>query len=66
MDLRMILNALPAIGPLLSAVPAMKAAVEQAIALLDDDDDQATARRELEQIMAENDAGHARLQGKLS
>lgn len=66
MDLRTILNALPAIGPLLSAVPAMKAAVEQAIALLDDETDQETARAELAQLMAENDAGHARLQGKLS
>lgn len=66
MDLTTILAALPHLTPLLGAVPAVKSLVEGAIDLLDDKRDQTAAREVLASLIAENDAGHARLQGKLS
>lgn len=64
MDLATILSALPYVGPLLRASPAVASIVEHAIATLSDED-QATAKARLAELRAENDEGHARLQDKL-
>lgn len=66
MNLATILDAIQQIGPALAGVQSVKAIIEQAIDLLDNDDDQATAKATLAELIAENDAGHARLQGKLA
>lgn len=65
MNLATILDAIQKIGPALAGVSSVKAIIEQAIDLLDNDDDQATAKAKLAELIAENDAGHARLQDKL-
>ena len=65
MNLTTILDAIKTIGPALAGVSSVKAIIEQAIDLLDSDDDQATAKTTLAELIAENDAGHERLQSKL-
>lgn len=66
MNLTTILDAIKTIGPALAGVSSVKAIIEQAIDVLDSDDDQATAKATLAELIAENDVGHARLQDKLS
>lgn len=66
MNLATILDAIQKLGPALAAASSVKSVIEQAIGLLDDDGDQATAKAKLAELIAENDAGHARLQDKLS
>jgi hypothetical protein len=65
MKLSTILDAIKHIGPALAGVSSVKAIIEQAIALLGEDD-QATAKETLAELIAENDAGHDRLQDKLA
>jgi hypothetical protein len=66
MNLTTILDAIKHIGPALAGVSSVKAIIEQAIDLLDNDDDQATAKASLADLIAENDEGHQRLQDKLA
>lgn len=66
MNITTILDAIKTIGPALAGVSSVRAVIEQAIDLLDNDDDQATAKATLADLIAENDAGHARLQDKLA
>lgn len=65
MNLSTILDAIKHIGPALTGVSSVKAIIEQAIALLGEDD-QAAAKATLAELIAENDAGHDRLQDKLA
>lgn len=65
MNLLTILKALDTIGPVLAALPEVKALIETAAAMLDEDD-QATAKEALADLIADNDEGHARLQAKLA
>lgn len=65
-NLSTVLGAIKAIGGITLAVSPVKAVIEQAIALLADADDQETAKASLAQEMADNDAGHDRLQDKLA
>ena len=64
MNLSTILGALPVIGPVMAAAPAVKALVDAAIGALHPRD-QPTAKAALAELMRDNDAGHARLQSKL-
>lgn len=63
-DLPTFLRAAQAIGPVLAALPAVRALFDQAAAALSDDD-QATAKEALADLIADNDDGHERLQAKL-
>lgn len=65
MNLSTILDAIKTIGPTLAGVQSVKVIIEQAIALLGSGEDQATAKATLADLIAENDAGHDRLQDKL-
>lgn len=65
MNLETILDAIKHIGPALAGVSSIKAIIEQAIALLGPQDQEA-AKASLAEMIAENDAGHQRLQGKLT
>lgn len=65
MNLATILSALPVVGPIARAVPAVRELINEAIGALHPAD-QATAKAELDRLIAENDAGHARLQDKLA
>lgn len=62
--LRTVLEAIPAIGAATISNPAVRTFVDAAVATLGATD-QETAKRALAAIMADNDAGHARLQEKL-
>jgi hypothetical protein len=63
-DLATLLRAAKAVGPVLAALPAVRALFDQAAAALSDDD-QATAKEALADLIADNDDGHRRLQEKL-
>lgn len=64
MNLATLLGALPGIGSIVSAVPAVKKFVDEAITALHPHD-QATAKSALADIMAQNDAAHAARQKTL-
>lgn len=64
-DLQSLLGALPIIGPLAKAAPAVKSLIEAAIDTLNPAD-QPTAKAALVDLMAENKEGHERLQDKLA
>ena len=63
-NLTTILGALPGIGPIISAAPAVKKFVDEAIAALHPHD-QAAAKNALADIMRENDDAHAARQKTL-
>ena len=65
MDLKTLLNVLPAVGPVVAKIPEFIAMFNAAADLLDAPD-QDTAKEALADIQADNDAGHARLQAKLA
>ena len=65
MTLDTIFNALPVLGPLARAVPAVKSLLDDAIGALHPTD-QPAAKAELARLIDENDAGHTRLQDKLA
>lgn len=65
MTLQNILDAAKALGPVLGALPAIRAVFDNAVSLLGDDD-QETAKAELAKLREGNDALHARLQEKLA
>lgn len=65
MNLQTIIDAARALGPVLGAVPAIVELVDNAISTLSEPD-QAKAKAALEELRAENDALHDRLQTKLA
>lgn len=64
-DLLTVLNAAKAITPALAAVPAVRAVFDEAVKALSTDD-QAVAKEALDDLVADNDDGHRRLQEKLA
>lgn len=64
-NLSTILGAIKAIGGPAIGLSPVTAVIEAAIGLLADGGDQATAKASLAQEIADNDAGHIRLQDKL-
>lgn len=64
-NLSTLLAFLPAVGPVTAALPAVKKLYDEAVGLLHPTD-QATAKEAYEDLMADNDEGHARLQEKLA
>jgi hypothetical protein len=64
-NLSTILGALPVVGPIIAAAPEFKKLFDEAVATLHPRD-QETAKAALADLMADNDAGHARLQEKLA
>jgi hypothetical protein len=64
-NLSTILAALPVVGPIIAAAPEFKKLFDEAVATLHPRD-QETAKAALADLMADNDAGHLRLQQKLA
>lgn len=65
MNLSSLLSVLPVVGPLIAKAPEFIELFNQAKAALDPED-QETAQLALEDIQADNDEGHIRLQAKLA
>lgn len=63
-ELTSILKLLPVVGPAVAALPAFRAVYDQIVATFGEKD-QATLKAALADLMADNDAGHERLQAKL-
>lgn len=64
-NLQSILALLPAVGPVVAALPEFKKVYDQIVDTFNNNDQQ-TLREAYKDIMAENDEGHARLQAKLA
>lgn len=64
-DLTSILKLLPAVGPVVAALPEFKKIYDQIVGTFGEDD-QETLKDAYADLMAENDEGHARLQAKLA
>lgn len=64
-DLKSILGLLPAVGPVVAALPEFKKVYDQIVDTFKEDD-QEVLKSAYEDIMADNDEGHARLQAKLA
>jgi hypothetical protein len=64
-SLSTVLGLLPAVGPVVAALPEFKRIYDQIVNTFKEDD-QAVLREAYEDLMAENDEGHARLQAKLA
>lgn len=64
-DLTSILKLLPAVGPVVAALPEFKKVYDQIVGTFKQDD-QAVLREAYEDLVAENAEGHARLQAKLA
>ncbi len=65
MNLLSIIKAMQSIGPIVAQLPEVKALVDTAIANLRPPD-QELAQAAYGDLIADNDAGHARLQAKLA
>lgn len=63
--LETILRSLPAVGPVVAALPEFKGLFDAAVAALNPTD-QDTAKEAYADLIADNDEGHARLQAKLA
>lgn len=63
-DLSSVLKLLPAVGPVVAALPAFKEVYDQIVETFVDGD-QDTLKEAYQDLMAENDEGHERLQAKL-
>ena len=63
-SLSSILKLLPAVGPAVAALPEFKAVYDQVVATFHETD-QAKLKEAYADLIADNDAGHARLQAKL-
>ena len=61
LDLQSILRLLPAVGPVVAALPEFKAVFDQLVATFGDDD-QAKLKDAYAALDAENEARHKRLQ----
>lgn len=64
-NLSSILKLLPAVGPVVAALPEFKAVYDQIVGTFATKD-QAVLKDAYEDLMADNDEGHARLQAKLA
>lgn len=64
-NLSSILNLLPAVGPVVAALPQFKEVYDQIVGTFKEKD-QAVLREAYADLMAENDEGHRRLQEKLA
>jgi hypothetical protein len=64
-DLTSVLKLLPAVGPVVAALPEFKKVFDQIVGTFKTKD-QAQLREAYEDLMADNDEGHARLQAKLA
>lgn len=64
-DLSTVLSFLPAIGPVVAAIPQVKALFDQIVDTFDEDD-QTVLKDAYADLIADNDEGHARLQAKLA
>ncbi len=65
-DISSILKLLPVVGPVVAAAPEFKKIYDQIVATFDDDADQDQLKEAYKDIIADNDAGHKRLQDKLA
>lgn len=65
MNISTLLNVLPVVGPVIANAPEFVALYQAATAALDPPD-RATAKEALNDIQADNDEGHMRLQAKLA
>lgn len=65
MDLQTILNAARMVGPVLGALPEIRALIDHAVSALNEGD-QATAKANLAALRQGNDDLHDRLQEKLA
>ena len=59
-----VLKLLPAVGPVIAKLPEFKAVYDQMVATFSAPE-QAQLKEAYDDLIAENDAGHARLQEKL-
>lgn len=59
-----ILEMLPVVGPVIAKLPVFKGVFDQIVSTFGEKD-QAVLKDAYADLMAENDAGHARLQAKL-
>lgn len=64
-NLASVLKLLPAVGPVVGALPAFKEIFDQIVGTFGQKD-QAVLKEAYADLMAENDEGHARLQAKLA
>ncbi len=64
-DFNSILKMLPAVGPVVAALPEFKKVYDQLVATFGEKD-QAVLRDAYADLVADNDEGHARLQDKLA
>lgn len=64
MNLASILQLLPAVGPVVAALPEFKAVFDQIVSTFQSKD-QITLKLAYTELMKENDEGHRRLQEKL-
>ena len=64
-DLSSVLKLLPAVGPVVAALPEFKKIFDQIVATFDDPRDQNTLKSAYVVLMRENDEGHRRVQSKL-
>jgi hypothetical protein len=64
-DLTSILKLLPVVGPVAAALPEFKAVYDKIVATFHERD-QGVLREAYADLVADNDAGHARLQAKLA
>ena len=63
-EIASILKLLPAVGPVVAAIPAFKGIFDQIVSTFKEKD-QAVLKEAYADLIAENDEGHARLQQKL-
>ena len=64
-NLSSILQLLPAVGPVVAALPEFKKVFDDIVGTFKEQD-QDVLREAYDDLMAENDEGHARLQAKLA
>ncbi len=64
-NLASVLKLLPAVGPVVAALPEFKKIFDQIVATFDDDADQKELKEAYVDLMRENDEGHRRVQSKL-
>ena len=65
-DITSILKLLPVVGPVVAALPEFRNVFDQIVGTFDDDADQTVLKEAYVDLMADNDAGHRRLQDKLA
>jgi hypothetical protein len=64
-DFASVLKLLPAVGPVVAALPEFKAVFDQIVGTFKSDD-QAELKEAYADLIEQNDEGHARLQEKLA